>query len=700
VKIKRFTVKNITSYKERTEFAFDERINILIGPNGGGKSNLQKILALVLTKYFIHQYEFKYSDQEAKIEPFDLWTRRVLERNLARFIGDDGDQEIEIELVPESSDVENIKAIGNNLDKFNEHLSYWESPYPSYEPLGLADTIAKSDSFTYRIRNFNLQEPEPSSAAWGFKEYLHTFIIFMRLASRLPNIKLTSPVFFFFSERTANRKVEIQSNQITEQSYFSGFRSAYQAAMGDNTDLLQWGALHFARLYWKAVHGAASKRDTTASDLFRLEPDVKLLSHYMQQLGYEWDFLTDLDAVSYSFALRKHKGGPWLTADRFSSGEREIVHFLLAMFALNVKDGVILVDEPELHLHPRWQRIFLGLFRDLAPERNNQFVISTHSPVFVTPDTVNNITRVYKNAISGSAKVALQDIQLPQKKSLVRMINSQNNERVFFADKVVLVEGITDRLVLASLLDAACARFSNNQAIEIVEVGGKSNFGDYRLLLKALMTPSFVVADLDYLTLAGSANARALFIKDPEKQWEALKDKKSTDASAMIAALKQAIDKTNTSELRKFWAYFVTRHQRLKEPLRRAEQKTVELELKRLRAEDVLVLRHGEIEDYLPPGVSSVRSVVDLTTDRNWINKIPDESRRIELGRLICHILDVSDEERKRLEEELRQKKAAFPQPVSERIDRRADRGRRKRFTLNQRAVGSTPTRPTKKSTT
>ncbi len=60
MKIKRFTVKNVTSYKERTEFTFDKRINILIGPNGGGKSNLQKILALVLSKYFIHQYELVF----------------------------------------------------------------------------------------------------------------------------------------------------------------------------------------------------------------------------------------------------------------------------------------------------------------------------------------------------------------------------------------------------------------------------------------------------------------------------------------------------------------------------------------------------------------------------------------------------------------------------------------------------------------
>ena len=105
MKILRFVMKNITSYKERIEFAFDGRLNILIGPNGGGKSNLQKALALILSKYFIHQYDFKYDDREAKVEPVDLWTKRVVERNLAPFIGDESDQEIEIVLAPERSDL-------------------------------------------------------------------------------------------------------------------------------------------------------------------------------------------------------------------------------------------------------------------------------------------------------------------------------------------------------------------------------------------------------------------------------------------------------------------------------------------------------------------------------------------------------------------------------------------------------------------
>jgi predicted ATP-binding protein involved in virulence len=45
-------------------------------------------------------------------------------------------------------------------------------------------------------------------------------------------------------------------------------------------------------------------------------------------------------------------------------------------------DGVILIDEIDLHLHPKWQRILIPRLREVFP--NCQFLVSTHSPHVIT----------------------------------------------------------------------------------------------------------------------------------------------------------------------------------------------------------------------------------------------------------------------------------------------------------------------------
>lgn len=660
MKINRLLLQNVLSYQAKTEFYFNHGLNIVIGPNGGGKTNLQKILALVLSKYFIHQYDFQANDTEAKITQIDPWSQRVLERSLQRFNGSKDDQIIQIDLIPEAADLQNIQLVGDNLEKFNEHLDFWERRYDTYPPAAHRAVLKEGKPLTYTIHNLVLRPPTERSAEWVFAEYLKTFFIFMRLAGRLPDVKLSSPVFFFFSERNAGKNLDIGAGTLTEQHHFQGFRSAYQAAVGDNTNLMQWGAQHFARIHRRSTSLAAERRDSTTADFFNRETDVKLLIRYMTQLGYECTFLSNDDGAAYTFAIRR--GDRWITADKFSSGEKEIVHFLLALFALNAKDGVVLVDEPELHLHPRWQRIFLHLFRELATERNNQFLIATHSAVFVSPDTINSITRIHRRGAAGSSKVALQDVVLPEKKNLVRMINSQNNERIFFADKVVLVEGVTDRVVFSSLIERACTKYSNFQAIEVIEVGGKHNFSDYQALLAALETECFVIADNDYLAEIGEPATKSLFTNSERHAADALlSNQKSLDRQSLIANLRASIKTNSVSSLEAVLEYIVSRHRKFKEHLSEVEKAQLAEDLTRLRKQNIHILAGGAIEDYLPAGVRDLRSIVEMTIDPNWVNNVELEDRRAELARILAAILGLSEEKGIRLEREMRIGEVNFP---------------------------------------
>lgn len=71
---------------------------------------------------------------------------------------------------------------------------------------------------------------------------------------------------------------------------------------------------------------------------------------------------------------------------RASGGERVILDYLTQLtFPHPVRNSIILIDEPELHLHPHWMRQLFQLFAQSAKPidqggDNNQFIMTTHSP--------------------------------------------------------------------------------------------------------------------------------------------------------------------------------------------------------------------------------------------------------------------------------------------------------------------------------
>ncbi len=89
MKIEKLLVRNVTSYKDETEFLIDPRLNILIGPNGGGKSNAQRILGVVITQFLFHQYDFRKKGPQSSITPIQAWNTDQLQQELDKYQGDD-----------------------------------------------------------------------------------------------------------------------------------------------------------------------------------------------------------------------------------------------------------------------------------------------------------------------------------------------------------------------------------------------------------------------------------------------------------------------------------------------------------------------------------------------------------------------------------------------------------------------------------
>jgi len=65
------------------------------------------------------------------------------------------------------------------------------------------------------------------------------------------------------------------------------------------------------------------------------------------------------------------------SVDQVSSGEIDVLVFAQWVILNNIHAGLLVIDEPELHLHPSWQATILPALRELSP--GLQLLVATHS---------------------------------------------------------------------------------------------------------------------------------------------------------------------------------------------------------------------------------------------------------------------------------------------------------------------------------
>lgn len=78
----------------------------------------------------------------------------------------------------------------------------------------------------------------------------------------------------------------------------------------------------------------------------------------------------------------KDKKGDEVGLDTFSTGEKQIIYRVghLLKDLENLDGALILIDEPETSLHPKWQKKYVQFLTDVFVGLDIQFIIATHSP--------------------------------------------------------------------------------------------------------------------------------------------------------------------------------------------------------------------------------------------------------------------------------------------------------------------------------
>lgn len=125
------------------------------------------------------------------------------------------------------------------------------------------------------------------------------------------------------------------------------------------------------------------------------------------------DLLRLLNPFSNAFfAIREFGQLNQITSKNLGSGI-EIILTLLLLKSIYAQEGakgsiVFLIDEPELHLHPKAQEQLANLL--LEESKTKQVIVASHSPYFLKPLIKSGNTIILKNQSDEGTKIAKQTI--------------------------------------------------------------------------------------------------------------------------------------------------------------------------------------------------------------------------------------------------------------------------------------------------
>ena len=205
--------------------------------------------------------------------------------------------------------------------------------------------------------------------------------------------------------------------------------------------------------------------------------------------------LTDLRTWSYEFRFYDTKNERDLgDINSLSAGQKSIIHLIFEAYGRDdVNGGLIIIDEPEIHLHYQFQFEYLKILENLADEQGVQYIIVTHSEGFISNKTIGHVKRFSLNEERNSV-VCNPDIREDQKK-LIEILNNTWAARVLFLDRVLLVEGQDDEYFFRAAIKKLQPDLSQN--ITVYGVRGKDSISSFKSFFESFGLTVYLIKDLD-----------------------------------------------------------------------------------------------------------------------------------------------------------------------------------------------------------
>jgi predicted ATP-dependent endonuclease of OLD family len=449
VYISRIRIENFRNFKSSNNIVeFNEGVNVIIGHNNSGKSNLLKAVDLVLSfgsskRLSIDDFNKEVSIQELK------------------------EKSPKVSITVTFSESANEVEYSEDLITVSTWLTQLKSPYQAQ--LTYVFYLPEKEEAEYKRALANIASDNIEQYWLAIK---HNF-----LRKYKSNIFGGNPDFKQVADTESLKKVDFQfldAIRDVERDLFTGKNTLLREVIDFFMDYeIKSDKTKDKTKQQEEIDQLKKEFSTSASKLIktlqrRMEHGKKEMLSYANNTGASFgnaepDFdghIMDTELYSALRLIVKYQTGISIPATHNGLGYNNLI-FMSLLLAKMQKDAsgdylgsnakifpILVIEEPEAHLHPAMQYKFLKFIRDNIKDKARQVFVTTHSPnitAAVSLDEIICFHRKNDNTLNvGYLGKAFGD-DLKSKAYVQRFLDSTKCD-MLFAKGVILVEGITEQL--------------------------------------------------------------------------------------------------------------------------------------------------------------------------------------------------------------------------------------------------------------
>lgn len=524
MKLKSLRISNVISFKYREDIndvqvvSYNEKLNIILGQNGSGKSTALEVINFIFRRVLFIPYNRNqdlYTQRDTinhdqrkniltKINDVQYYKDFSLDKN---YDFEDKPQTIQVVVRLDDIDRANIQHIKDNGEKLSPVVGL----YTAEQMFGDGDVRDE-----YQI-DIHLDSVNKTFRVETTQDLGYTY---------LTAYNLYKEIIEMYNEENP----ESQINNLTESfALIGGYRNynsySPHVSIGGNNTAPKQIQQHKLNEYSRSTNSTENNEPTIFS-LVRLKMaercynliETNLNRDECEQAANDLQFIRDIndklglinlkieikliDRASWNFAFsfKDTKRNRVISKmNSLSAGQKAITHLVLEAFGRGeLKGGLVIIDEPEIHLHYQFQNEYLRVIDKLNAEQKCQYILVTHSESLINSETIHSVIRFSLDE-NGYTKINQPTINTDQK-WLVKILDIKRSTHAFFGSKVLLVEGEDDRYFFRAVLGEIEEKHKRGyvQDISILDINGKDKVEEWRELFTAFGLKTYFIGDLDY----------------------------------------------------------------------------------------------------------------------------------------------------------------------------------------------------------